>query len=167
MSYYIAIPLLFLLALTEAVVEPMFRVAGLQPNLVLVMLTVWLIVRGQNEAFVLIPAGGLFLGLVDGAPMGTALLALAPLALLQDVRGSQLREGGLVTALIFVVLMTFAYHFVYLGIFVLRGEAGSGMLTAVTRVVIPTALLNAIVLVPLYWIVNIFSGELRRPAYYT
>src|SRR4051812_3406000 len=145
----------------------MFRIAGMQPNLVLVLVTVWLIVRGQNEAFVLIPVGGFLLGLVDGAPMGTALLALAPLALLHDVRGSQLREGGIAMALIFIVLMTFAYHFVYLAVFLVRGEAGAGMLTAVTRVIIPTALLNAIVLLPLYWIVNIFSGELRRPAYYT
>ena len=28
--------------------------------------------------------------------MGTALLALAPVAVLHEVRGSQLREGGLV-----------------------------------------------------------------------
>jgi hypothetical protein len=63
--------------------------------------------------------------------------------------------------------MTFAYHFVYLGVFLLRGQAGSGLFTAVTRVVIPTALLNAVVLLPFFWIVNIFSGDLRRPAYYT
>ena len=165
MSYYIALPLLLLLALTEVVVEPMFRIAGLQPNLVLVLLTVWLIIRGQNEAFFLIPAGGLFLGLVDGAPLGTALIALAPLVVLQEMSGSQLREGGLIMALIFVVIMTLTYHLAYLGVFILKGEAGHGWITAFTRVVIPTCLLNGIVVLPMYWVVNLFSGELRRPGY--
>ena len=166
MSYYIALPLLLLFALTEAVVEPMFRIAGLQANLVLVLLTVWLIVRGQSEAFYLIPVGGFFLGLVDGAPLGTALIGLAPLVLLQDIRGAQLTEGGLAMALIFVVLMTFTYHLAYLGVFVLKGEATmTGLLTAVTRVIIPTALLNCAAVLPIYWVLNLFSGELRRPGY--
>ena len=38
MSYYFGIPLLLLAALSEVAVAPMFRVAGLQPNLVLVIL---------------------------------------------------------------------------------------------------------------------------------
>ena len=81
----------------------------------------------------LIPIGGFLLGLVDGAPLGTAMIALAPLALLQDVRGSQLREGGLVLAVIFIVVMTVVYHLVYLLMFTISGEAAS-WLQAMTRV---------------------------------
>ena len=49
---------------------------------------------------------------------------MAPLALLQDVRGSQLREGGLALAIIFVVIMTVVYHVIYLMMFTLRGRVG-------------------------------------------
>ena len=164
MSYYIAMPLLLLAALCEVAVAPMFRVSGLQPNLVLVMLTAWMITRGQSEAFVLIPIGGFLLGLVDGAPLGTAIIAMAPLALLQDVRGSQLREGGLALAIIFIVIMTVVYHLVYLMMFTLRGESAS-WLQAMTRVVIPTVLINAVTLVPCYWVFSLFSQDLRRPGY--
>ena len=164
MSYYIAIPLLLLAALCEVAVAPMFRVAGLQPNLVLIFLTAWLIARGQSEAFVLIPIGGFLLGLVDGAPLGTAIVAMAPLALLQDVRGSQLNEGGLALAVIFVLLMTLVYNAIYLFMFTLRGESAS-WLDAGTRVIIPTALINAVTLVPVYWVLSLFSHELRRPSY--
>jgi len=163
-SYYIAMPLLLLAALCEVAVAPMFRVSGLQPNLVLVMLTAWMITRGQSEAFVLIPIGGFLLGLVDGAPLGTAIIAMAPLALLQDVRGSQLREGGLALAIIFIVIMTVVYHLVYLMMFTLRGESAS-WLQAMTRVVIPTVLINAVTLVPCYWVFSLFSQDLRRPGY--
>ena len=145
---------------------PLFRIAGLQPNLVLVLFIAWLMVRGPGEAFVLIPIGGLFLGLVDGAPLGTALLALAPLAIVQEIRADRLSESGLVLTIVFTVGMTIVYHLVYLGVFTVRGEAGS-WLTAVTRVIIPTALLNAVVLLPLYCLVNSLASELRRPAYYT
>jgi cell shape-determining protein MreD len=113
---------------------------------------------------VLIPIGGFLLGLVDGAPLGTAIIAMAPLALLQDVRGSQLREGGLTLAVIFVVIMTVVYHIVYLLMFTMRGEAASWP-QAMTRVVIPTVLLNAVTLVPCYWVLSLFSHELRRPTY--
>jgi rod shape-determining protein MreD len=163
-SYYLAIPLLLIAALCEVVVAPMFRVAGLQPNLVLVILTAWLITRGQGETFVLIPIGGFFLGLVDGAPLGTAILAMAPLALLQDVRGSRLNEGGLALAVLFVVIMTIVYNLVYLVMFTVRGESAS-WLQAATRVIVPTGLLNVAVLVPVYWVLHLFSGELRRPTY--
>ena len=164
MSFYIALPLLTLFALSEVAVAPMFRVAGLQPNLVLVLLTAWLIQRGPRETFVLIPVAGVLLGLVDGAPLGTALLALAPLALLQDVRGSQLSEGGLIMAIIFVVLMTLAYNLIYLLVFTLQGEAAS-WLVAITRVIIPTVLLNLAVILPCYAVLSLFSQDLRRPSY--
>lgn len=164
MSYYFALPLLFFAALSEVVVTPMFRVSGLQPNLVLVILTAWLIARGQSEVYWLIPVGGFLLGLVDGAPLGTAIIAMAPLAILQDVRGSQLGEGGLALAVIFIVIMTIVYHIIYLLMFTLQGQAAS-WLQAATRVIIPTALINAIVLVPVYWFLSLFSHELRRPTY--
>ena len=92
----------------------MFRIAGLQPNLTLVLLIAWLMVRGAEEAYVLIPIGGVLLGLVDGAPMGTAMLALAPMAVLQEMRGAQLREGGFALAIVFVAVMTVVYNFTYL-----------------------------------------------------
>ena len=164
MSYYFGIPLLLIAALAEVAVAPMFRVAGLQPNLVLVLLTAWLIARGQNEVYWLIPVGGFLLGLVDGAPLGTAIIAMAPLALLQDIRGSQLREGGLALAIIFVVIMTVVYHLTYLMMFTLRGESASWV-QAMTRVIVPTALINAVTLVPAYLFLSLFSHELRRPTY--
>jgi rod shape-determining protein MreD len=163
-SYYIGLPLVFLLALVEASVLPMFRIAGLQPNLVLVVLVAWLIVRGASEAFVLVPLGGFVLGLVDGAPLGTALLGLAPLAILQDLRGSRLSEGGLSQALVFTLAMTLVYHLVQLLVFTVQGEAGS-WLAAFTQVVIPTAFLNLVLLVPVYAIIALASPDVRRAAY--
>jgi rod shape-determining protein MreD len=163
-SYYVGLPLVLLAALMEASVLPLFRIAGLQPNLVLVLLVAWLTARGAREAFVLIPVGGIFLGLVDSAPLGTALLALAPVALLHEVRGSQLREGGIVLAIAFVVLMTLIYNAVYLAGFALDGAVGDP-LQAFTGVAVPACFLNVLILIPTYFVLSMTTNPLRRSVY--
>ncbi len=164
MSYYVGIPLVFLVALSEASVLPMFRIAGLQPNPTLVLLVAWLMIRGPGEAFVLIPIGGLSLGLVDSAPLGTALLALAPLALLQEIRGAQLREGGLVLTVLFTLGMTAVFSLIYLSVYTLSADSGN-WISAFTRAIIPVAFLNVILLLPVYSLLWITSGNLRRATY--
>jgi rod shape-determining protein MreD len=163
-SYYIGLPLLILAALLEVSVLPMFRVYGLQPNLMLVLLITWLIVRGSTEAFILAPIGGVILGLVDGAPAGTALIGLAPLAFLQDLRGSQLREGGLVMAVAFTIVMSLFYNYVHLAVFTLNGQSGD-WIEASLRIILPTALINVAVLAPLYGLMVLSSPEQRRTVY--
>ena len=164
MSYYVGIGLLFFVALIEVSVLPMFRVYGLQPNLTLVLLIAWLIIRGEEEAYVLIPIGGVLLGLVESAPMGTALLALAPIAVLQEIRGSQLGQGGIAMAIAFTIVMSLVYNFTYLLVFTLSGESGSWLL-AVTNVLLPATLLNVVVLVPLYFLFSLVNPQARRSLY--
>jgi cell shape-determining protein MreD len=164
MNYYVTLPLLLLVALIEAAVLPMFRIGGLQPDLMLVLLVAWLMVRGAAEAFVLVPIAGIFLGLVDGAPMGAALIALAPIAILHEVRGAHLAESGLLLTVAFTTLMTLVFHAAYLAVYTLDGTAGSWS-DALLRVAIPVSLLNVAVLLPVYAVLSATSKELRRPAY--
>lgn len=164
MSYYLGPLLVTMMALMEASVLPLFRVYDLQPNLTLVLLIAWLIVRGANEAFILAPIGALMLGLVDGAPVGTALLALAPLALLQELRGSQLREGGFVAAVGFTVVMSLFFNYAHLAVFSLQGQGGDWLIAS-TQIILPTVFLNVLLLLPVYAILVLFSSEQRRTVY--
>jgi rod shape-determining protein MreD len=163
-SYYAGFSLVFFAALAEVSVLPLFSVSGLQPDLLLVLLVVWLTLRGAAEGFVLIPFGGVMLGLLEGAPLGTGLLALAPLFLLHDARGSQLRESGLTLTVVFCLVMTVAFHLAYLAVFTVMGESGSWP-QALLRVVLPTAFLNVLLLLPVYFLISRSSQELRRPGY--
>jgi len=163
-SYYVGATLVIFAALLEASVLPLFRVDGLQPNLTLVLLVAWLIIRGPEEAYVLIPLGGIFLGLVDAALMGTALLALAPVAILQEVRGGQLNEKGLLMATVFTLIMSLVYQYTYLLVFTLQGEAGSWA-QATTSVILPTTLINLAVLLPLYAVFAFLNPQSRRSLY--
>jgi rod shape-determining protein MreD len=143
---------------------PLFRVDGLQPNLTLVLLMAWLIIRGAEEAYVLIPIGGVFIGLVDGALMGTALLAMAPVALLQEVRGAQLNEKGIAMAVAFVLIMSLVYNYTYLVVSTLQGESGP-WIDATTQVILPTTLMNLAILLPLYAGFALLNPQPRRSLY--
>lgn len=164
MSYYIGIPLLVFVALLEVSALPYFQVFGLQPNLMLVFLLCWMMIRGQREALYLIPIGGITLGLVEAAPMGTALLALAPIAFLDELRGSHLDEGQFGLTIFFMIVATFAYDGVHLAVYALMGQLG-GSLIELVRVTVFGALLNVIVLFPVYGLTWLASGDLRRPAF--
>ncbi len=164
MSYYVGIVLVTLFALAEASVMPLFRVHDLQPNLVLILLVIWLVVRGQEEAYVLIPVGAVVLGLVGGAPMGTALIGLAPVALLQELRGAQLTERGFIVAIAFCAVISLTYNYTYLAVFTLQGQSGSWLL-ATTHVILPTVALNIVVLLPCYAVFLILNKEPRRSLY--
>ena len=161
MSYYIGLPLMLLLALFEVAFLPYFRVLGLQPNLTLVVLIAWLMVRGEEEALYLIPLAALFLGLMQGGPVGLAFIALAPTVVLYELRGVHLGEGQLLIAVAFTVVATVVYQGVYLLAFLAGGQAGD-ILGAVLRVVLPVALLNVAVFMPVYWLMHLFSGDTRR-----
>jgi rod shape-determining protein MreD len=163
-TYYVGVPLVFLTALAEASVLPMFQVQGLQPSLTLVVLVAWLMVRGEGEALVLVPFAGLFLGLAGSAPLGTALLALAPMAILNEVRGARLGEGQLLVAVIFTVVLTVLYHLIHLLVFALQGDAGN-LLGGVARVILPVCLLNVLLLLPIYGLLLLFGQGHRRSVY--
>ena len=96
--------------------------------------------------------------------MGTALLALAPLAIFHELRGSRVLEGEFGLTVVFIVLATGSYHLVYLAVFTAQGDAGS-WLAALSQVVLPTAFLNVLLLLPIYALIWSASGALRRPAY--
>ena len=164
MTYYLSIPLMLFLALVEASVLPLFRIGGLQPNLTLVVLVAWILVRGQKEALVLIPVAGICLGLLGAAAMGSALLAMAPLALLYDLREVHLGEGQFSLTLLLTLGATLIYQIIHLLIYFLFGEAGSWT-SALVGIVLPTALLNLVVAVPVYFVVWSISGDTRRAAF--
>jgi rod shape-determining protein MreD len=164
LSYYAGITLVVFAALLEVSVLPMFRVQGLQPNLTLVLLIVWLIVRGAEEAYVLIPVGGIFIGLVDGALMGTALLGMAPVALLQEARGARENERGLAMAVVFTAIMSVVYNFTYLFVFTLEGQGGNWV-EAFARVILPTTFINIAVLLPVYLAFAMVNPRPRRSLY--
>jgi rod shape-determining protein MreD len=149
-------------ALAQAAVLPSFSILGVEPNLVIVLLVAWMSIRGQREALFLIPAAGFVLGLLDGEPLGLAMLALAPLVLMTEVRELRLVESDLVPALVLTVAGTLVYETTVLLSLAVRGEQVS-WLASIVNVLVPAAIANVLLLLPVYAVIRLASLDLRRP----
>lgn len=161
MKYVAATLLLLMAALVQTSVLPAFPVFGVSPNLVLILLVCWTIVRGQQEAMVIVPIGGLCLSLVGSQPIGVALLAVTPVLLLSELAALRLTGSDLLLALVLVFLSSLLYESVLLVGLRLEGES-VGWLAAFLRAVLPTSIVSVLFTPPLYWFVWSRSESLRR-----
>jgi rod shape-determining protein MreD len=148
-------------ALTQVAVLPSFSLFGVQPNLLIILLVAWMSIRGRREALVLIPVGGLALGLLDGEPLGLAMLAFSPLILLTEVRELRLIESELLPAVALVAVATLSYEFALLLTLAVEGEH-LDWLSSVLDVLVPAAIANVLLLLPVYGIVRLASWDMRQ-----
>jgi rod shape-determining protein MreD len=147
-------------ALLQVSVIPSFSFFGVHPNVVATLLVAWMSVRGRREALVLIPFGGLALGLLDSQPLGLAMLAFAPLILLTQIREMQLVESNLLPALILVAVATLSYEISLL--LTLAVEGGhADLVSSVLDVLVPAVIINVLLLLPVYGIVSLASWDTR------
>ena len=154
-----------LAALGQVAAMPEFSIFGVQPNVVIVLLVAWAAVRGQRESLLLIPAAGLLLGLLDAQPLGLAMLALSPLILLGALRELRLVESDLVPAIVMVAVTTLVYEGTLLVTLAVTGEQVDWLASS-KDVLVPSAVANVLLLLPVYGLVWLASVDLRRrPAF--
>lgn len=163
---YILTALLFLLAaIVQSSVLPYFPLFGVYPNVVLILAVCWTIIRGEDEAMIVIPIAGVSLSLVDSAPFGVALLAMTPVLLLSALRAIRLTQSDVLLAVLLVFVGSLLYEMVFLVALRLLGESVDwwhGFLNAV----VPSAIVNALFTPVAYWFVWMRSSKLRRARAY-
>ncbi len=136
---------------------------GARPNLMLLVVLIWAVLRGIDEGLLWAFIGGLILDLLSGGPLGSMTLALVAAAY---VAGQSLGEevgSQAVRVVVLTVLGVLAYHLVLLIILDWSGHA-VGWAYALPRVAGPSILLNAaaapVLLGPLAWLERV-TGEER------
>ena len=164
MNTAVALLVIMIAVLAQASILPAFSIFGAHPNLIIVLLVAWTSVRGQREALLLIPAAGFLLGLLDSQPLGLAMLALAPLILLGDLRELRLVESDLLLAVVLTSVATLAYEGSGLISLAVTGER-LDWFAAVLNVLVPATIANVLLLLPVYAVVRLASADLRRPAF--
>ena len=90
-----------------------------------------------------------------------ALLATVPIVLFSELRGLSLTSSEFLLTVALVFLSSLVYEMVLLVALRLQGET-VGWLTALMRVVLPTAIVTVLFTPPLYWLVWSRSEKLRR-----
>ncbi|MCI0850093.1 MAG: rod shape-determining protein MreD [Chloroflexi bacterium] len=149
--------------IAQVSILPGFSIFGVQPNLVIALLVAWIAIRPQREALFLIPFAGLLLGLLDGQPLGLAMIALSPLVLMTEVRRLRLVESEFLPALLLAAVATLAYESTILLTLVVRTRQ-LDWLASLLDVLVPAAIASVLLLIPVYGLVRLASQDIRRQA---
>lgn len=149
------LPLLTGAALIQTTLLSRINVLGAQPNLMLLVVLLWSLVRGVDEGLMWAFLGGLIVDILSGGPLaGTAVALLAAAYLAGQSLGEQL-GSRVVRSAILTVLGTATYHLALLLVLDWTGHTVDWAFS-LTRVAVPSVVLNAVlapfVLHPLNWL---------------
>ena len=148
-------------ALAQVSILPAFSIFGVQPNLLIVLLVIWITVGGQRDALLLIPFTGFIQGLLDSQPLGLAMLAMAPLILMTQVKELRLVQSDLLLAMVLAAVATLVYEGTLLLTLAVTGERLDWLATVI-EVLAPATIANVLLMLPLYGLARLFSPGLRR-----
>jgi rod shape-determining protein MreD len=147
--YPIAIAGCFLAATLTAALTPYVKVLGVTPDLLLIFVACWAMVRGRAEAMVVVPLAGLLRDLMTSDPVGTSVLALAPIVFLSSLRDLRPVESDFLPAVAVVATATFAYAVISMAVLTAVGDEVPWW-TGTLRVTVPAMAVNALFAVIIY-----------------
>ena len=155
MRYLIAAAGCFFAVSLTASLTPYVKVLGVTPDLLLIFVACWAMVRGRAEAMVVVPIAGLLRDLMTSDPVGTSVLALAPVVFLSSLRDLRPVESEFLPAVAVVAAATFAYAIVSMVVLTAVGDDVPWW-TATLRVTLPAMVVNplfaVIVYAPMRWL---------------
>lgn len=133
----------------QSTVIPHLAIGWVKPDLMLLVVISWSILRGTREGIVWGLVGGIALDLLSGAPFGVFALAMALVSLLTGLGEINVFRTNVALPLATISLATIAYNLVSLFLLQASGwpiDWGDSLL----RIILPTTILNAL-LMPLVY----------------
>ena len=162
MKPFLFIPLLGALALVQSTLLPLIAILGVQPDLVLLAVMSWTLLRGLVEGLVWAFVGGLWLDLLSGGPFGLSSLVLVLVVFLLSLLEASLFREHIVLVMMIAIGIGLSHGVLYLLLLRLGGYSVA-TLTALWRIVLPaslyTSLLTPVVFPPLRWLHRVTGRE--------
>lgn len=150
-SVYIAIPLMFVLAILQTAVFPHFPVLGVIPLLPLLFSIAWAIIHQPEDGIMWGFIAGLFLDLFSISYIGISSLTLVICVTAVVLVADTISESGYVTMLALTLVGTILYILVYTILLRIWGLSNSFNLILT---LLPLLLLHVILGLPIYWVLN-------------
>ncbi len=157
----IALPLMLLLAVLQTAVWPYFAIWGVEPQLVVLTAVVWGMLRGPEEGAVWALIGGIFLDLFSVGPFGLNALALVIATIATALVQHALPTSRFILPSVLGALGTALFLLVQ---FVLLPLSGWSLGLGVVRMLPTLAVLQGVVIVPVYWVLYTLDKRLRNTA---
>lgn len=148
-SIYVAIPVMLLLAVGQTAVFPHFSVFGLVPMLPFLVALSWTMLHGLEEGLIWGFIAGICMDLFSIGPFGaTALAYMVAVVAVANVT-QLLPDSRFFMPMAMAALGSLIYLLIYLPLIWMFGFGGS-LGTAVN--LLPLILINAAVMLPVYWL---------------
>lgn len=155
MRYVVAVAVAFFLAVFSVSAMPYVKVLGVTPDFVLIFAVCWAVVRGQEEAWFVVPAAGLMRDLTTSDPLGTSMLALIPVVLLATAVRLRALDTDFIPTVAVVAMSSLAYGIISMSVLAITGQ-NVVLGDALVRVILPSIVVNAlfcpIVYLPVKWL---------------
>ena len=178
-SPYFTLPFLLVVAILQSTAAPRLTVVGARPDLMLTSVVSWTLLaalrareleyagespsltRGFNDGIVWGFAGGMFLDLLSGAPLGASALALMVAALVVGIIGVGVSIPAPLLVALMTALGTLIYHLAFLVVLALMGRTvfwGMDM----ARVILPSLALNLLLVPAVYGLLGLVNRQTSR-----
>ena len=161
MKYFVAFLVFFFLAILTVSALPYTKVLGVSPDVVLVLVACWAMVRNREEALPVILMAGYLRDLSTSDPLGVSALALLPIVLLTVLREVRIVQSDFLPVLFVVASGTMFYFVISSGVLAITGEEVP-WLDALGRRLAPALLLNMLITpifyLPLRWLTSEISS---------
>ena len=155
MRYVIALSLAFFFAIFSVSVMPYVRVLGVTPDFVLIFAVCWAVIRGQDEAWIVVPAAGFLRDLVTSDPVGTSALALIPVVLLATAVRLRSLDSDFLPTIAVVAVSSLTYGIISMTVLGATGqhvEVGQALLRVTLASALANALFSPILYLPIRWL---------------
>jgi len=161
-TVYLVVPLLFVVALLQSTLVPHLSIWGVFADLPLLVVVSWSLLRGSREGAIWGFIAGLAVDLFSGAPFGAATLSLIVAGLLGGLGQATVYRTHIALPVIMIFLTTIVYDLLFLLIVQISAQPVD-WLGSLFRIVLPSAMLNAVLTPPVFltmrWLYNRFGRE--------
>lgn len=162
MTIYLVLPLLAIVAILQTTLVPSLAIWSVFANLPLLVVVSWGLLRGPREGALWGFIAGLMVDLLSGAPFGAATVSLIVVGFLAGLGETTVFRARVALPMIVMFLATIVYELLFLLIVSISGQ-WVAWLDSVFRLVIPSAILNAvltpIVFLTMSWLYARFGRE--------
>jgi rod shape-determining protein MreD len=156
MYTFISLVVLIGAAFLQATLSPFVKISGVHPDLVLVLVIGWVILRGLEEGLLWAVVGGLSLDILSGAPFGVLTLSMVVVALAASLFHGRVFGSSIILPLSLAFPLSLLFNGLVLLMLMLLGRPMDWG-AAFFNILLPVAIFNTMAMVvvfPLLYLLN-------------
>ncbi len=156
MYIFISLVILVGAAFLQSTLSPFMKISGVHPDLVLVLVISWVILRGLEEGLFWAVVGGLSLDILSGAPFGVFTLSMMVVALATSLFHGRVFGSSIILPLSLTFPLSLLFNGLVLLLLMLLGRP-IDWAAGFFNILLPVAIFNTMVMVlvfPLLYLLN-------------